>query len=125
MMMKTLCPSFADEWVDESTLASRCRQRMERRGEATRPEMHESNPFPTQDSQADTTVPIIGDQTGVQANKELQVPSDSSPSKLPGSQRQTEQREDGLRCGTRERKPMDRYVANIAQNTPLVCKAIC
>ena len=72
--------------------------------------MHESNPFPTQDSQADTTVPIIGDQMGVQANKELQVPSDSSPSKLPGSQRQTagladqiktrEQREDGLHRGT-------------------------
>ena len=128
-------PELSDEWVDESTLESRRRQRMERRGEATRPEMHESNPFPTQDSQADTTVPIIGDQMGVQANKELQVPSDSSPSKLPGSQRQTagladqiktrEQREDGLHCGTQERKPVDRYVANIAQNTPLVCKAIC
>ena len=127
-------PELSDEWVDESTLESRRRQRMERRGEATRPEMHESNPFPTQDSQADTTVPIIVDQMGVQANKELQVPSDSSPSKPPGSQRQTagladqiktrEQREDGLRRGTRERKPVDRYVAKIAQNTPVVCKAI-
>ena len=73
-------PELTDEWVDESTLESRRQQGMERRGEATRPEMHESNPFPTQDSQADTTVPIIGDQMGVQDNKELQVPSDSSPS---------------------------------------------
>ena len=47
-------PELSDEWVDESTLESRRRQRMERRGEATRPEMHESNNFPTQDSQADT-----------------------------------------------------------------------